>query len=164
MHIFRIPVLCAFCCVSERLCECWRTQEQNVHRHIWVFITPTETQPPSDPACSSSLWFDDPGSELAHTHGASLPSIQELKFLERTGANLHSPKPLKMAWKNYQVCPPSCFCFICRTFRQWPAGQSCPVPGAFVWIFLRSEASLSHFFAQFNQKVLRTLLFHQHQV
>lgn len=97
------------------------------------------------------------------------PSIQEIKFLGRTGAKLHSPKPqntIKWLGRITRCLLPPAFALSSGFLRQWPAGKICLVPCALAEISFRSEASLqlspNHFFSQFNQKVLRTLRFHQH--
>lgn len=100
-------------------CKYWRTQQKTAMK--------TKTHPSFHHFCrdTASLrlpippWFANLGSELMHTHGASLPGI----YKKNSGKNCSktkvskTPNAIKMVWKNYQVCPPSCFCFIFRIFQ-----------------------------------------------
>lgn len=62
-----------------------------------------------------------------------------------------------MVWKNYQVCPSSCFCFIFRIFQAVACRKGCRKKGT-------KDQSFVPIFAQFNQKALRISWFLQHQV
>lgn len=121
-HIQDSSTLCYFDCKYGRIEE-KTIMKTKLHLSFHPSCRDTASLRLPVPACSSSPWFGNLGYELMYIHGASLPSITK-KPQKLSGKNCSKTKvsktPNTMVWKNYQVCPSSCFCFIFRIFQVVP--------------------------------------------